>query len=359
MPDDNIAEQGGSAQPADQSNGGRFSSKPNRRTVLKSLAAGATATFGVGITHAETTETTGTDVVILKRDFTKPLQSGDFHSKVEKLQEEYRSITGTEKSSSHVIGIPDSQTGHVVGTALTIAPNGTVRKSTSIANRPRDVDKAHKNIDKEAQRLREENSAQASAITPQSPSGWQKLEDSKVTNYSKPVGDLVNNYSFYVSGGSYAYKERLDMFPGSNEYDTYNYRNGLAENKQTWSQHGAKTEIQDWAPHSPYSGNRSFSVGLTTQGPTFGYTYSQGAVSTVDLSSDRRNFARSRIDPNTSNAQHYTVGYRPGSTADFKSALHGTQLMKMESQALFKDNVAPNMVIDTSVSFAQSGYPGF
>lgn len=305
-----------------------------RRTILKSIAVGAAVPFGINSVQAHTTSKSGENVVTLQRDFDNPIQKGDIITALSKSDNEHSSIRETNPSSLKVVSTPEIPHGSIVGAALKVDPTGTVHQSITVATRPRDVERAHQEVTMTAQKMRSKSPVQ-NDISAESNSNWTTKNNSKITTYNDPLGDFVTDYKFYYHNTKplYSYKERYEGTSGILAYDSNNIING-GSSKHSWSQNGATTELADYGPRGTYSGSQSFGItlngGNTGVNASLSYQYSQPAVSIVNQSIDRENYAKWKMNVSlTSPARKNTVTFDPGSMAKYESAQNGSHLLSV------------------------------
>lgn len=329
-----------------------------RRLVLSSLAT-MTLAGSAGLGGAKRNNSPETDVTVVKRPFDDPLTNIEINKIREQKVREFEKNGGDRTSPlfDYFVGSPN---GKVVTYLARVDADGRLQQSVGIANRVRDVAKAHRNADLEKGKLEQDGEniggATQSDVTTESDSGWTTIDSGKVTNYADPYGDLVDYYDWLQSDDSddgLIYKERYAMFPGVQEYDSY-YYNDSGEHDQQWSTYDPYVEIKSWEPFSGYTGTVSETVEvsgeLSTSGGSVGvshsYSYSQPEVDVDDHSSDRDNYANWTLDI-FEEAQEQTVGFDPASLADFEDG-SPDRCVTVTSDATFNNSINTETITNIS-----------
>jgi hypothetical protein len=310
--------------------------RTGRRTVLKGVAASA-LTGVAGVVGAERTASSAASTALVTRPFDDPISVAEIN--------DIRRSQFREHGSNSAFGRDlSAPSGRVVAYVSTVTEDGALTESIGIANRPRDVDKAHREAETERSRL--EQADVGTASTSSSDSNWTIEEEGKVTNYANPYGDLVDYYEWLQNDDAESglcYKEQFSMFPGTNEYDSDWYCDG-GEHKEQWSQSGPTTEIEDWEPLNGTSGSTSESVEVsgtvsTTGGSTsvaYGYTYTSSEIDIDDKASDQDNYSRFTINIKA-DARDDTCSFEPASLGEFVNGSPG-RCVTVTSDATFEQS---------------------
>lgn len=326
-----------------------------RRTVLKGIAT-STLTGLAGVVGAERGASSATSATLVTRSFDDPITTAEINAIRRSQFREYEQKGGTP-SSSHSGRDIDASNGRVVSYVSKVDGDGTLRESIGIANRPRDVDKAHREA--EAQRSELDRMGTGTASSSSSDTGWTVEEDGKVTTYADPYGDLVDYYKWLQSDDAengLCYKEQYSMFPGVNEYNS-DWYNDSGEHEQQWSVSDPDTEIKDWEPLNGTSGQTTQSVEVsgtvsTTGGSasvTYGYSYSTNEVDIDDKSSDSGNYARFVMDV-SAGARDDTSSFEPASLGEFVSG-SPNRCVTVTSDATFVDSAGATKTISNIAAY--------
>jgi len=309
------------------------SMRTGRRTVLKGVAASA-LTGVAGVVGAERTASSAASTTLVTRPFDDPIS-------VAEINDIRRSQFREHGSNSDFGRDLSAPSGRVVAYVSTVTEDGALTESIGIANRPRDVGKAHREAEAEHSRLEQPDVGTAS--TSSSDSSWTVEEEGKVINYADPYGDLVDYYDWLQSDDAengLCYKERFSMFPGVNVYDSNWYCDG-GEHKEQWSENDPTTDIEDWEPLNGSSGQTSESVEVsgtisTTGGSTsvaYGYTYTSNEIDIDDKTVDQDNYSRFTVNIKA-DARDDTCSFHPASLGEFVNGSPG-RCVTVTSDATF------------------------
>lgn len=330
----------------------------NRRSVLSGITTMSLA--GVtGLGAATGTDMKKTVVTMVKRPFNNPITVGEINKIRGEKAREFEE-NGGERTAPVFDYFVDSPNGRVVTYLAMIDADGQLLQSVGIANRERDVARAHREADVEKRKLVGDvyntRDTTESNVTTQSDTGWTTVDSGKVTNYADPYGDLVDYYDWLQSDDSndgLLYKERYAMFPGIQEYGYY-YYNDSGEHNQQWSTYDPYVQIRSWEPFSGYTGTVSETVEVSGELSTSGgsvdvshsYSYSQPEVDVDDHSSDRENYANWTLDI-FEEAQEQTVGFDPASLADFEDG-SPDRCVTVTSDATFNNGLTTETISNIS-----------
>lgn len=339
--------------------------KSTRRTFLASTAsvsaAFLTSTVSAGKKNGDTP-----NVSVVKGKYGNPISTDT----VRKVRQRHRSQAAQPNSetSASVATTPELNPGQrLVSYVVGIDDKGTLRQSFGVATSSHADERARSQADIEGKRLSNELTTD-STVTTQS-SSWSSVEDSKLTTYAPPYGDLVNNYEIlnYGSDAGFTYKDDTSMYPGANnaqynsDYGT-DWINDNTYEKVTWSDYDSTTEIQDRYPRTETGSTTSQTVGVsgtlsTTGGSvstTYEYSYTQTASTVNDDSYERGNIAAWTMKANSGSALENVMSFMPSTMADTSIDCNdsGYKIFDVATDATFENKSTGNtQTISTSLYF--------
>lgn len=293
--------------------------RSSRRQLLKSIPAVGLAGQLGGVVAGKQS---GSGVTVLTRQYDDPISTGEInHIRARKFEE-----VGPQLQTKPDLGVgtPD---GSLVAYVAGVDESGVLRQSIGVANRPRDVDKAHREAHDFASQLGSGSTttttSTSGSFTTQESTSWTMIEDTKQTNFSDPYGDVVSYYKWMYNDDdidAHAYKERFAMFPGVQEYGS-NWESDHGHTLQSWSQSDPSSELMDWDPFGGTNGtiSQSFTIEGTTSGDVgvaYTYEYNTKETEVDDQTSDRENDAKFTVNF-SGDSRTQTAGFEPSSLAEY------------------------------------------
>jgi hypothetical protein len=313
-----------------------------RRTVLSVIAA--TGSLGIpGTVRAG--PSAYVKATAASRPFDNPLSLTEIKQIQSEKLGEFADKAGI-RSRNRFHSVLDEASGQLVGYAAGVTPDGVLRQSFGIAERPEDVGRAQRGVTTESEKFNNQMSSRRTTdeqVTTED-TNWRKLEDSKMTTYSEE-GNLIDYYKWLQSTDDYdyyAYRDRFVMEPGT-------LKNGYGEMYMDWSDSNPEMSLQDWEPFNGTDGSVSSTFELSSNGFSYSYEYTTGETSVEDDVSDRVGEVDWRIDFNSSSSRQTSSGFEPSTMGKIASGSPDQSIYSVESIGTFaSDN---NYQISNSRSF--------
>lgn len=313
-----------------------------RRTVLSVIAA----TGSLGIQGAVRAEPSAyVKATVANRPFDNPIRKPEIKRIQSEKLDAFADKTGVPfRNRFH--SVLDESSGQLVAYAAGVTPDGVLRQSFGIAERPEDVGRAQRGVTTETEKFNNQMSSPRTTdeqVTTED-TNWTKLEDSKMTTYSEE-GNLIDYYKWLQSTDDYdyyAYRDRFVMEPGT-------LRNGYGEMYMDWSDSNPEMSLEDWEPFNGTDGSVSSTFELASDGFSYTYEYTTGETSVEDDVSERVGEVDWRIDFNSSTSRQTSSGFEPSTMGKIASGSPDQSVYSVESIGTFASDY--NYQISNSRSF--------
>lgn len=245
--------------------------------------------------------------------------------------------SGVEKSQLDAEpNINIESNGEIVSVVVTTTDEGILQQKIGIAHRSRDVARAQLKGEEYAEQLKRNQKRKIKTSSVETTSDeWYTIEESTVSEYSNPEGDLDCLYKYSQNDDWFTYEERFATVPGVVAYEhedsTYGAMGG--EVNHYWNSNYG--ELRDWGPFGGTEGNVDQTITLDRDGPEYSYGYSTKETNVDDLTVPRNDSARFSVDYKES-AKSTTSGFDPSSKGLNTDSAFSATYLNIVNKAEFK-----------------------